>query len=70
MNRAEDLQKAVNLILEFRAGKEVSDMDWNNALVNTCLHIHQLMKENAKLKATAKKYSLKEKQRKELWFVK
>lgn len=69
--RAEDLQKAVDLLLEFREGKEIPAMDWNNALVNTCIHMQQLMKENAKLKVTAKKHSLKEKQRKqELWFVK
>lgn len=66
-NRVEEIQKAVQLVRDSIEGKEVSALEFRNELVNACLLVDSLMKENAKLKVTAKKYSLKEKKRAEMY---
>ncbi|WNS74274.1 hypothetical protein RRV45_15290 [Bacillus sp. DTU_2020_1000418_1_SI_GHA_SEK_038] len=67
IQRVEEIQKAVQLVRDSIEGKEVTASELRNALVNTCILADSLMKENAKLKATAKKYSIKEKKRTEMY---
>jgi hypothetical protein len=55
LQRHHDIQKAIQLLLDFREGKEIDPMQWNDALVNACIHAQQLMDENAALRAKKEK---------------